>query len=145
MTVYRNVRWDQPRRLVPFLELCDVRTKDFPVLKWFWDPAGTVYNLFFASLKIKLQIHTSSVLSLSAFSPRDEKIEGIERILGFYSTGCFISMGRFHIAITPVGINIFQIGLFHLKVDELAVVLIYNIKYFGQESALHHTPKNKRF
>ena len=54
-------------------------------------------------------------------------------------------MGRFHIALTPVGINIFQIGLFHLKVDDLTVLLMYNTKYFGKKCALHRAPKKQPF
>ena len=54
-------------------------------------------------------------------------------------------MGRFHIVITPEEIIIFQICILYLKIDELSVVLIYNITYFGQELALHRTPEKQTF
>ena len=58
-------------------------------------------------------------------------------------TGCFIPAGRFQIAVTPEEIEIFQIGLFYLKVGELTVFLICDTKYFGLECALYHTPKKQ--
>ena len=54
-------------------------------------------------------------------------------------------MGRFQMAVTPEGINIFQVGIFYLKVDELTVLLTPKTKYFGQECALHRTQKKRAF
>ena len=56
-----------------------------------------------------------------------------------------MTAGRFQMTITREKIMIFKISLFHLKVDDLTVLLMYNTKYFGQKCALHRTPKKQPF